>query len=158
MSSANERAEAILIVIKRILKWIAIVVAALAGVITIFVQYSDWEYDKRIKAEQELEDKVVVNAVYPDGKDCQEGYPYLYTVVNKTDRTVKKVNFEVEVMRKGFSKTLNQITEIEEDKILKPNEGYGRCFRVISNEDFKSQVTEKEVTIGISRKEVEFGE
>jgi hypothetical protein len=156
MSQANEKAEAILIVIKRILKWIAITVAVIVGAITIFVQYSDWASERREKARFAKEDKVVVKALYPEEKDCQEGYPYLYTVVNNTNQTVRKVTFQVEITKKGFSKVLNSRTEIEEDKILKPNEGYGRCFRATSEESYSKQVTEKDVVINITRKSVEF--
>ncbi len=155
MSQTNEKAEAILIVIKRILKWIAITVAVIAGAITIFVQYSDWSYEKREKARFEREAKVVVTAGYPDGKDCQEGFPYFYGVVNNTNQTVKKVTFQVEIKKKGFSKTLNSRTEIEEDKILKPTEGYGRCFRA-TTEDYTTPLKEKDVEIVITRKSVEF--
>lgn len=156
MSSANERAEAILIVIKRILKWIAITVAGIAGAIFLFVQYSDWSFDRDEKKRFEKEAKVVVNAIYPDGKDCQEGYPYLYTVVNNTKETVRRVTFQVEIKKKGFSSTLNTRTELTEDKILKPNEGYGRCFRATSNEDYVKPVKEKDVEIHIVAKSVEF--
>lgn len=165
MSSASEKAEVILIVIKRIIKWILITAMIIAGIILIVIIHGDYRYnrdmDLRLEYErekQELEGNVVINAMHAAGMGCQKDYPYFYSVKNNTNKTVRMVKFKVDLMRKGFSKPLNEITELEEDKILKPGESYGRCFRVISNEDYVTPVTERFVDITVSGKRIEFSE
>jgi len=165
MSSASEKAEVILIVIKRIIKWISITAMIVAGIILIVIIHGDYQYnrDRELSLEyerekQELEDNVVISAMHAAGMGCQKDYPYFYSVKNNTNKTVRMVEFKVDLMRKGFSKILNETTELEEDKILKPGESYGRCFRVISNEDYVTPVTERFVDIAISGKRIEFSE
>ncbi len=158
MSSANEKAEIILIVIKKALRWIVTILLLMIGTVTIYIQYSDWNYEKHKKATQELDDKVVVKAVYPDHNECPADYPYLYLVMNNTNKTVKSVFFKVDAQKKGFSRTLNDLKQIEEYKILKPDEGWAGCFKLISNTDFKTPITEKDIVINISDKKIEFME
>lgn len=154
MSTAKEKADVVLIVIKRIVKWVVIAAAVFFGFVFLVHRAEEERHKERI----ELEDKVVVNAVVPDDKDCEVDYPYLYTVVNKTEKTVERVTFAVEIRRQGFSTPLNAFTQIAEDKILKPNEGYVRCFKAYSDTGGRNPVTEKNVDIKITNKIVYFYE
>jgi hypothetical protein len=154
MSSSQEKAEVILIVIKRILKWLliaSITITILVGVIASYIDYKNTqEYTKK----REEEDKVIIFADYHKS-DCQTGYPYYYIIENLSDKIVTKVTFTVEVKKKGFSSALNSYTSIDEDKILNPKERYTRCFRA-QKKDYDGEVKEKDVEIVVTYKDVTF--
>lgn len=154
MQNSKETAEAILIVIKKILKWILLVAVSIGAIIGVVVSYANYKSNQDYKIKKDREDKISITA---DSRevDCQAGYPYFYGIVNKSDKTVSSVTFSVELRRKGFSNSLNSYTSIDEDKILKPGEGYGRCFRATSK-DYTGEVKEKEVDIVITYKNVTF--
>lgn len=155
MSTPKETAEAFLYVIKKIFKWLflaVLTIAVVGGVIIFVVDYKD-KADR--KARDAIESKVKVNAYHSGDKDCHDGFPYTYTVFNETDKRIKQVRFTVEITKKGFSKVLNSYTSLEEDKILEPKEGYGRCFRA-QNADYNGDVKEKDVDIKIVYKNITF--
>ena len=151
MKKPNEIAEAILIVIKKFLKWILITIIA----IVLFAAYFDYNNGKEYKKKQEREAKVTIVGYYKEPNGCDVGYPYLYEVRNTSDKTVVKTDFTVEIRKKGFSSALNRYTSIDEDKILKPGEGYARCFRA-QNKDFSGDVKEKDVDIIVEYKNITF--
>lgn len=150
----NTTAETILIVLRKLLKWGLIVILVVAFLLGAFIFYLDYKEKKDREKRKKLEDKVTISAYY-SGKDCAPGYPYFYGVVNNGELSVEKVIFTVEIRRRGFSGVLNSNTRVTEDKILKPGEGYGRCFRA-GREDYRGDVTEKDVDISVSSKEVRF--
>ncbi len=155
MSTPKETAEAFLYVVKKIFKWLFLALLAilvLGGAIIFAVDYKD-KADR--KAREAIESKVVVRAYHSGDKDCHDGFPYTYTVFNETNKRIKQVKFNVEITQKGFSKVLNSYTNLEEDKILEPNEGYGRCFRA-KRADYNGDVNEKDVEIRILYKDIKF--
>ncbi len=155
MGTPKESAEAFLYVLKKILKWVflAIVVIGVIGFAVIFM------IDQRDKAERKareaIESKVVVRAYHSGDKDCQEGFPYSYEVLNGSDKAIKEVKFNIEITKKGYSKVLNSYTNLEEDKILQPKEGWGRCFRA-QRADYNGDVKDKDVDIKIVYKNIKF--
>ena len=154
MTTPSERAEAILIVIKRVLKWILISVFVVAVLGISIISFLDYQSSRDYKKRKEQEDKVEIVANY--GKsDCEAGYPYFYGVVNNSDKEIKNVRFSVEIRKKGFSSALNSYTSIDEDKILKPGEGYGRCFRA-TKKDYSGELKEKDVDIVVTYKDVTY--
>jgi hypothetical protein len=62
----------------------------------------------------------------------------------------------VGIKRIGFSSNINRYTSIDEDKIIPNNEGYGRCFRAEDANDYRKNLTEKDVDIVITYKNVTF--
>jgi hypothetical protein len=154
MADANQTAEAVLIVIKRIFKWIVIaliVVIVCIGLVAWVLDYtSTIEYRKK----QEQENMVSIVASRNE-EQCTSAYPYFYGIVNNSEKTVNNVKFTVEIRRKGFSSALNSYTSIDEDKILKPGEGYGRCFRA-TKKDYDGDVKDKDVDIIVTYKVVTF--
>ena len=156
MKTPNETAEAILIVIKRIMKWMLIALLAIGLLVGAFVGYTDYESSKEYKKKIEQEEKVTIWADYQKS-DCAVGYPYFYVVENNSDKEVSKVKFTVQVRKKGFSNPLNSYTSLEEDKILKPKENFIRCFRA-QNKDYNGDVKEKDVDIVVTYKDVTFSE
>jgi hypothetical protein len=150
----NSKVEAILTVIKKLLKWILLILLAIVILFGAFFYYLDYkDKEERVKRKK-LEDKVSIS-VYYSGKTCSPGYPYFYGIVNNGDLVVNQVTFTVELRRKGFSRILNSYTSLTEDKILKPGEGYGRCFRA-SRDGVGGDLTETDVDISVVYKNVIF--
>jgi hypothetical protein len=156
MADANQTAEAVLIVIKRIFKWIVIaliVVSVCIGIVALILDYTSTIESRK---KQEQDNKVSIVASRND-EQCTSSYPYFYGIVNGSEKTVNNVKFSVEIRRKGFSSALNSYTSIDEDKILKPGEGYGRCFRA-TKKDYDGDVKDKDVDIIVTYKDVTFQE
>jgi hypothetical protein len=154
MSTPKETAEAILIVIKRLMKWILIASVSIGVVIGAFIAYTDYRNEIVRKKKKEQEDKVTIVAAYQK-KDCDVSYPYFYGVVNDSDKVVTNVRFAVEIRKVGFSNVLNSYTSMDEDKILQPKEGFGRCFRA-NKKDYSGELKEKDVEIVVTYKNVTF--
>ena len=152
MSEANVKAEAILIVIKRILKWIGLSILSIGILVFLTVQYEDYQAKQRKK----IEDKVTITAFHPKDGPCSKDFPYQYLIFNESGKVVEKVSFTVEIKRVGFSSSINRYTSIDEDKIISNNEGYQRCFRAEDANDYRKNLTEKDVNIEIKYKSVTF--
>jgi len=152
MSEANVKAEAILIVIKRILKWIGLSIAGIALLVFLAVQYEDYQ----AKQKKKIEDKVKITAFHPKDEPCSKDFPYQYIILNESGKTIEKVTFTVEIKRVGFSSSINRYTSIDEDKIIPNFEGYQRCFRAEDANDYRKNLTEKDVNIEIKYKNVTF--
>jgi hypothetical protein len=165
MNTPKETAEVILIVIKRIIKWI-LITGVLVGIgVTVIFEISEWysyqtygkyEEQKNI-AEEKSKKKVVVDAFYPKKGECLKDYPYEYIIFNESEKTIEKVQFTVEIRKKGFSNVINSYTYIDNYKILKPKEGWGGCFRA-QGLDYKVDVTDKDVDVVVKDKYVTFVE
>lgn len=124
--SAQEIAEAILLVIRRIAKWLAF---GLLGVIALGLAvwgavrtYRYFDYD-RPKSEVQL-------VVKRDKDFCSSEFPVFVGVVNKSQRTILRYSFKFEVNEKGHSTNIASWDSNEDDKIIKPGEGWGICWRV----------------------------
>ena len=152
MSEANVKAEAILIVIKKILKWIGISIVGIGILIFAGVQYEEYEAKKR----KAIEDKVLIKAFHPKEQPCSKDFPYQYAIFNDSGKTIEQVRFVVEIKRIGFSSEINRYLSLTEDKIIAHNEGYGRCFRAEDKNDYGKNLTEKDVNIEIKYKNITF--
>ena len=80
MSEANVKAEAILIVIKKILKWIGFLIVGIGILIFVVYQYEEYEAKKR----KAIEDKVLIQAFHPKEGPCSKDFPYQYFIFNDT--------------------------------------------------------------------------
>lgn len=152
MSSANETAEAILFVIKRLLKWIALSAAATVVLffsVIKFNEFWDWFTVGRFA------EKVEVNLRNAAPNECAYDYPYFYTIQNNSGKTIEKVNFSVEIRKKGYSNTINNYTSLTDTKILKNSESTLGCFKAQRN-DYKGEVSDKDVDLNVSYKFVKF--
>jgi hypothetical protein len=154
MSESEEKAEAILIVIKRILKWIGIAIIIIVTLFFLIIQYDEYKINQRKK----ILDKVSIEAFHPQQAPCDIDFPYEYSIMNKSGRTVEKVSFTVGIKRIGYSSELNRYTSIDEDKILFNNEGIGGCFRAEVKDAYGKYLTDKDVEIVINYKDVTFRE
>jgi hypothetical protein len=152
MSEAKIKAEAILIVIKRILKWIGILIAVIAILFFLAFQYEEYERKKK----ELIEEKVSIKAFHSKAGSCSKDFPYQYFILNESGKTVEKVTFTIAIKRVGFSSEINRYTSLEEDKIILNNESYGRCFRALVAGSFTEYLNESDVNIEIKYKSVRF--
>ena len=120
-----------------------------------YLFYSDLQSQKAYKERNKGSDKVSI-VVQHAVSGCSNEYPYFYYITNGSDRVVTNVQFSVEVRKKGFSTVLNWSNELNEDKILKPGEGYGRCFEVAMKSDYRELDEERDIDINVGRKYVTF--
>jgi len=129
--SANEKAEAILIVIKRLLKWFAFGVGgliALCIVIYAISEVSDWYSKDRHKA------KVKVGASFNPEK-CDAAHPIYVGIVNDSTKTITNFSIYLKITRDGYSKILNKSYEpLNSDFIVKPGVGAQSCWGVYSDD------------------------
>lgn len=155
MAKENETAEAIWIVIKRLLKWGLIFLVGLIALLGLIFSLLFYLQDRQSRERRASQDLVKVSAAY-DKVNCDKDYPYLYWVKNESQRTVEKVDFTVQIRRRGYSSALNRYTSLTEDKILRPGDEIGGCFRAVKDGEFDKLVTETDVDIVIDFKIVTF--
>jgi len=153
MSSAKEIADAILIVIKKIIKWIVITAITVGALIFIAIKANElWEWQTNGRHA----DKVSIKFVKLLEEACDKNYPYMYIITNESSKIVEEVTFSVEVRKTGYSNVINTYTSITDSKILNPSESSSMCFRAKGN-DYKSEVLrDKEVDYKLSYKNVKF--
>lgn len=156
MREKNETAEAIWIVLKRIAKWILIICVSIVCLVALFAVYVDHKDSQERKERALKEDKVIVKAAFSKNL-CPPKFPYAYVIRNTGDTTVDKVDFSVEIKRKGYSNPLNSYTNLEDDKILKPGETRQMCFSA-EKKDYSGPLTDADVEIEIVYKSVTFSE
>ena len=58
-------------------------------------------------------------------------------ILNNSSRTVERVSFSLEARRKGYSTNFATYATYSDDKIIKPGEGYGTCWRAPLRSDVK---------------------
>jgi hypothetical protein len=134
--SANEKAEATLIVLKRIvkaiLKWtliLILIIFAFGFVGWIYLTAESWYSVDRHK------DKIEVIASF-DKKICElKEYPLMIMVVNGSEKTIDNITIDVAVTRIGYSSKLNSYKDFKYDKIIAPRESWVNCWRV-DNADY----------------------
>lgn len=124
---ANEQAEAILIVIKRILKWLGIATLILISVGAVLwgcVSAYDWYTFDRHK------NKIDVGVVF-DSKICNDkGYPLVMLVQNNSSKTLASITTYVVVTKQGHSTKLNNWSGFIDDKILVPGKQSINCWAI----------------------------
>lgn len=154
MSTPQEQAEAILIVLKRIMKYILGLILIIAIGFTLIIQYLEYKNKQEREERQKIEDQIVVVAGYPyNNQPCEKGYPYFYAVRNNSEKTLESVNFTLEIRPKGRSIPINSYTSFTEDKILQTGEYTSRCFSAISK-DYSKPLTDNDVEIKVSYKTI----
>ncbi len=154
MSSPNETAEAILIVLKKILKWILFGTLLLVVVLFIGTKIeAQWEWHTYGKYEEKVTIKFVK---FIEDKECSKEFPYMYVITNESSKVVEQTRFSVEVRRVGYSNVINSYTHIIDNKILKPNETSMSCFRTTAADNKSELIKDKEVNYSAINKIVEF--
>jgi hypothetical protein len=127
--SSKDTAEALLLVLKKILKWSLVLIIGLIALGILLYglgNFYDWYSFGRHK------DKIEVVAFF-DATKCDKEYPLFIGVVNNSSKTLEKVSFYVKVTKKGYSTQLNYNQSYTSDKILAPAEGSGGCVQVVDD-------------------------
>ena len=154
MGSPNETAEAILIVLKKILKWIFF--GSLLSVAVLFIGTKVetlWEWQTNGKHAEKVTIKFVT---FLKDEECSKDYPYMYVITNESSKVVEETNFSVEVRRVGYSNVINSYTNITDSKILKPTETSMNCFRTTTTEYKSEVIKDKDVDYSAIYKRVKF--
>lgn len=125
--SAQENAEAILIVIKRLLKWIGI---AIAVVVLFFCAALVYEKFDRWFSVERFKKDVAVTVKFDTSLCDKKQFPLFIGVFNNSSKTIESTSVYVKVTKKGYSQKLNEYSSFKDDKILKPKEGISNCWAV----------------------------
>lgn len=127
--SSQENAEAVLIVIKRLAKWILmgiIIIALLGGVMYLWSTFSDWYQVGRYKS------KITVNVKFDKAECPEKDYPLSIFVGNTSTKTIEHISVDVKVTNFGYSNKINDYSSFANDKLIEPNKGFQTCWRVNS--------------------------
>lgn len=128
--SANEKAEVVIVVIKKMLRWIAVGITAIFSIGLIIYGY--FSFDNWYSFERHKE-KVYI-AVSFDETVCTKDFPLVIKITNNSSKTISKVSIDVDVTRTGYSRNINGYQYLDSDKIIKPREDWQSCWRVESKE------------------------
>jgi hypothetical protein len=131
MGNARESAEAFLIVIKRLAKWILFVVLGIAG-LAAAIGAGAWSYN--YVTYEIPKSGVEVSLMTKDDKGWSNKcagtkYPVLLFIGNRSGKTILHTDVYVEARRNGHSTDLATYDSIKLDKIIKPDGGYTICTR-----------------------------
>lgn len=132
MANSNEIAEAILLVIKRIAKWIAL---GILGLIVLgglaWAGVAGYNYVTYGLPASKV--KVIVTL---DQAICSDpDFPVAVTILNRSERTVIRTSVHVYAHQKGHSKDLSKWGPLESDVIIPPKEGHRNCWKPRLNSD-----------------------
>jgi hypothetical protein len=129
--SSNEKAEAILLVIKKLFKWAALLVVGLIAIIFTLIGLSaanDWYSKGRHK------NKVIVSAVF-NAEKCGKEFPVYVGVFNNSSKIITNLYIDLKVTKDGYSSAINKTSDsIRSDFIIKPDTRYQSCWAVYSND------------------------
>jgi hypothetical protein len=151
--SAKETAEAILIVIKRILKWILYAILMLSviwGALWALSELYDWyTHDRYLK-------KIQVAAAF-DKNACSAEFPLLLQIENGSSKTVTSVNIYLEVTNEGRSTILNKdYQSFDSDMILKTSEAASSCWKISGKDSPYKSLSGDGMKVKVSRYYVTF--
>lgn len=129
--SAQENAEAILIVIKRILKWASIVLVGIIifalgawGISSVYDWFTHDRYVKMVKVEAKFK-----------SPECDSTWPVLVTVENKSPKTIVYSNIYIDVFKNGHSDYINKpFDSVSSDYIIAPGVTAQVCWAPKSKE------------------------
>jgi hypothetical protein len=128
----KETAEVILIVIKRIVQWLILAMLAFAlllGVLVGGIHAKDWYFQGRHLAHVQVE--VSLSTAL-----CKEDHPLFIRITNGSERTIRSTSIRVDVSKQGYSTKINDEARYLSDKVLKPGETTGSCWKVPAKNAF----------------------
>ncbi len=93
--------------------------AALLGYVLIFKPEQDRKH---------LQEQVVVSVSF-DPKGCSTNYPLLIDVHNRSNKTIRKTSWDINVYQPGYSSDLSGYSnDYFSDKILQPGQSWSACY------------------------------
>lgn len=134
--SAQENAEAIILVIKRLAKWLIIFVASLVLLSISIYAYLALEQYYTYDKHKEL---VNVHASFDEEK-CTLDFPLLIRIENNSTKKVMNVDVSVTVTKVGRSTKLNNYHNFESDVILEPSKSAAFCYAVYDDSFSNPQI------------------
>jgi hypothetical protein len=149
---ASEIAEAILIVVKRLLKWFAISIGTLIvlGCI-IAASYWGWNYFTYDLPKSKIEIVTSVN-----DERCAGEHPVFVGIVNNSDRTVMNTRIRLQAFIPGRSTNVATWNWMSDDRIIKPGKGFGQCWRPVLDSDMPKNTDLKTLEWSVATYEVDF--
>jgi hypothetical protein len=151
MAEPREIAEAFLIIVRWLIKWLGIVLAGLmlAGSLG-WLGYEGFHYltNERYAAK--------VRAVVRTGKECPDSYPLFVGWVNESSRIVRSISFVLTATYENHSTNLASGRRYKEDRIMKPGEGFGRCWNPDLDYSAPKNTKPADLKWGVGSYEVEF--
>ena len=122
----QEKAETVLIIIRKLIKWafwVGIGLILIFGLIVGYQVANDWFTNTRHK------NKIQVQASF-DSEECGKLFGLKVEIKNKSSKTLEHLEVYFKVTKKGYSTQLNSWDSFTSDKILKPNEEVILCSMV----------------------------
>ncbi len=125
MGAPQDTAEAVLIVIKRLLKWLMVGVLVLVGIAAV-IGGGVWAYNYAFEDLPKSQIKILVSI--SDAR-CPDTHPVSVGVVNESKRTLKSAAVKLKARLPGHSTNYAAYpSEAEFDRILKPGESWMNCW------------------------------
>ncbi|MEY3953007.1 MAG: hypothetical protein RL320_1809 [Pseudomonadota bacterium] len=128
----HEYAEAILIVIKKVFQWLVTAMVAMVLLLALLVGLvfaKDWYFQGRHLAKVQVE--VSLSTAL-----CKEDHPLFIRITNGSERTIRSTSLQVDVTKQGYSTKINDEARYVSDKVLKPGETTGSCWKVPAKNAF----------------------
>jgi hypothetical protein len=125
--SAEEKAEIVFIVLKRLMKWCLFGLLVLAALFGTLIGYQSFtEYYQTGRHEKKVKIGIAIKTT------CPNKMPLGVEVFNGSKKVIRRIDFNVDVTKAGYSTTLNDLQSYQIDKIMKPGESISYCFEVLS--------------------------
>lgn len=145
-TKAKDIADAILIVIKTLAKWVAIFLVVTVGLFAAFLAFDHFTNERDRQEREEalatLKRGIKVTAAF-DPQSCFSQQPFKIEFRNDTNETIDRIGFKLYVTRKGRSTVVNsEYKTYESDFILQPGETSSGCWQVEDSMNFKPLVAE----------------
>jgi len=145
---SKDIAEAILMVIKRILLWITVAVGVGIAVIGLYLWYSKVSNERaqrtaaseEVKRRQELANLVAIEVRVGEAP-CAGDKPFKLMVTNNSRMILRNLSYKMEVTYTGRSSILNdRDTTLYSDIIASPGQSYWVCESVLERYSYSSRL------------------
>lgn len=155
--SAQETAEAILIVVKKLSKWfLYFILGLIAFGICAGGVYKTYEYFTYKRYQQ----KVLIKAEFNKKECSKSGLPLYIFIGNGSEKKILNTSLYIEVTHSGRSTKLNDYQSYESDIILDPSNGFSNCYPVFSAEydsnNEKKQLDGIDMTVKVTSYDIKF--
>lgn len=89
--------------------------------------------DRRAKLSEEKAKelaKVEIEVTFESNKACDEAFPLLVIISNRTSNIIYETNWVFEAHKSGYSNNLVTYGSVSTDKIINPNVAFSRCHKI----------------------------
>lgn len=172
--SAQETAEAVLIVVRKLAKWAAFGIGGLALLAGLafgglwLKEEADRAERARIRHEtyEIPKSKVEASAMVAKGEGkprCEGEWPVAVRVINRSDRPIMGYELVLSAKKKGRSSELAHDGILRDDKIIQPGDWHIACWRILKKDSAYTLKPERleigpDVEVSLLRIDYTFGE